>query len=78
MVLAAAHAMSGDANEALRYLRSSPPGRVRSWAQVMMRDPRFASLRENDQFQALVRDHLEEVRLQERKGAGVTVSVAGP
>jgi tetratricopeptide (TPR) repeat protein len=64
LVLAAANAMSGNVDQGLRYLRSSPPGRVRSWAPVMMRDPRFAALRDNDEFQALVGGHLEELRLQ--------------
>jgi Tfp pilus assembly protein PilF len=64
LALAAAYAMSGDRNEALRYLRSSPPGRVRSWAPVIMRDPRFATLRDDDEFSVLVGEHLEEIRLQ--------------
>ena len=64
MVLAAASAMEGDSDRALRYLRSSPPGRVRMWAPVMMRDPRFASLRGQEEFRALIDGHLEEIRLQ--------------
>lgn len=64
VVLAAAYAMNGNPDEALKYLNSSPPGRVRSWAPVLMRDPRFASLRDNDEFQALVDRHLEAIRLQ--------------
>jgi len=64
LVLAAAFAMEGQSGQALRYLRSSPPGRVRLQAQLMMRDPRFASLRGNEEFRALVGAHLEEIRLQ--------------
>ncbi len=64
VVLAATHAMSGHPDEALKYLNSSPPGRVRGWAAVLMRDPRFASLRDKDEFRALVGGHLEEIRLQ--------------
>jgi DNA-binding winged helix-turn-helix (wHTH) protein/tetratricopeptide (TPR) repeat protein len=69
LILAAASAMRGRAEQALRHLRSSPPGRVRGWAPVMMRDPRFASLRNNSEFQALVGEHMEEIRLQRSREA---------
>ena len=32
-----------------------------------MRDPRFASLRGNDEFTALIGAHLESIRLQESR-----------
>lgn len=71
VVLAAALAMEGESEQALGYLRSSPPGRVRLQAQLMMRDPRFASLRGNEEFRALVGAHLEEIRLQGSRATGL-------
>jgi tetratricopeptide (TPR) repeat protein len=83
VILAAALAMEDRPEQALRYLRASPPGRVRLQAQLMMRDPRFASLRDNEEFRALVREHLEQIRLQGLRAeqllaqAGKAQSMAG-
>lgn len=57
MWLAAMHAMLGEAEKSLEYLRLSPTGRVRELASLLPRDPRFASLRDNPEFRALVGSH---------------------
>ncbi|HSM18627.1 MAG TPA: tetratricopeptide repeat protein, partial [Gemmatimonadales bacterium] len=64
MTLAAAHAIGNEPEAALQSLESSPPGRVRVWAPLLMRDPRFASLRDLERFRVLVANHVEELRLQ--------------
>jgi tetratricopeptide (TPR) repeat protein len=64
LLLAAAQAMHHRPEAALRYLRSSPPGRVRLWSDVMLRDPRFALLHDDAGFRALVAEHLEALRRQ--------------
>jgi tetratricopeptide (TPR) repeat protein/DNA-binding winged helix-turn-helix (wHTH) protein len=61
---AAAHAMLGDTRSALAELRRSPPGWVRVWAPLALRDPRFASLRGTPEFRALVEGHLEALERQ--------------
>jgi len=69
MALATAHAMRHEPASTLDYLRASPPGRVRDQAPVIMRDPRFASLRDNEDFRSLVAGHLDELRSQAAKAA---------
>jgi tetratricopeptide (TPR) repeat protein len=62
--LAAMHAMRNEPESALRDLRNSPPGRVRLWAPLAMRDPRVAALRDDEAFRALISGHLEELKMQ--------------
>lgn len=62
--LAAAYAMRGDDNLAMQELLASPPGRVRLKAALLMRDPRFATLRDLPEFQNLVQGHLDELERQ--------------
>jgi tetratricopeptide (TPR) repeat protein len=62
--MAAVHAMRDETDEAMRYLNSSPPGRVRAQAPLLMRDPRFASLRSKPEFQSLIAQHLAVLRAQ--------------
>ncbi len=62
--LAAVHAIRDETELALQYLNASPPGRVREVAALLMRDPRFASLREDSEFQTLIAQHLAALRAQ--------------
>ena len=62
--LAAAYAMRGDAKMAMQELMTSPPGRVRLKAALLMRDPRFAALRDLPEFQNMVQEHLDELEHQ--------------
>jgi len=64
LLAAAAHAMLGDTRAALAELSRSPPGWVRAWAPLALRDPRFASLRDAPEFHALVEGHLEAIEHQ--------------
>jgi len=63
---AAAHAMLGDTRLALAELERSPPGWVRVWAPLALRDPRFASLQGAPEFLALVKGHLEALEGQRK------------
>ena len=65
--LAAVHAMRGETDAAMQELIASPPGRVRERADILLRDPRFASLREEPEFRALVARHLEALRIQGKR-----------
>ena len=62
--LAAAHALQGDTAAALRALRESPPGWVRQESPVLLRDPRFAALRDLEDFRNLVAAHKAELGRQ--------------
>lgn len=64
LLAAAAHAMLGDTRSALAELNRSPPGWVRAWAPLALRDPRFASLQGEPEFHALVEGHLEALERQ--------------
>lgn len=59
--VAAAYAMMGEPERALRELHESPPGWVRQRAAILSRDPRFAALAGLPAFQQLVESHLAEL-----------------
>lgn len=64
LVAAAAYAISGDPEASLGQLSASPPGWVRIWARLAMRDPRFLSLWESAAFRDLISGHLAELERQ--------------
>jgi tetratricopeptide (TPR) repeat protein/DNA-binding winged helix-turn-helix (wHTH) protein len=62
--LAAAYALRGNSGAAMQALRESPPGWVRQESPVLLRDPRFAALRDLPDFHNLVAAHKAELDRQ--------------